>query len=259
MLLAMMLGIGLAAAAPPAEGSGHEVVVLTWNIFHGDHGGVDEIADAVRASGADVVSLQEVDAWRDRSGCVDQAADIADALGMTAVFGANLESSGSECGGGTGPGLHGDALLSRFPVLESRHTLLPNGGGEQRGLLEAVLDLGDGRRLRAASTHFEYRDGGERGDQAEAVADQLATSPEPVVVMGDLNGTPGDSALDPMYDEFNDAWLEAGSGDGDTHPSDSPRRRIDYVFAGEGVGVVDAHVVASDASDHLPVLARLTP
>lgn len=252
VLAAAVLGLfptpGLQAAAQDAAIT---VTVLTYNIHHGNP---DRIADVIRSSGADVVALQEVDVRRQRSGCVDQAEDIAAALGMTAVFGANY-GSGNECTG-RGEGLHGDALLSRFPVVDRRHTLLPNGGGEQRGLLEVVLDV-DGHRIRAASTHFEYRSGSERKDQARTVATRLGASAEPVVVMGDLNGEPTDAALAPMRKTFTDAWEEAGRGDGFTNPSATPRRRIDYVFFGSGFAAHAAEVLDTRASDHLPVRAEL--
>jgi endonuclease/exonuclease/phosphatase family metal-dependent hydrolase len=246
--------LAIAPAASPAEparaATSDSLTVLTYNIHYGDP---DRIADVIRSSGADVVALQEVDVHRERSGCVDQAQEIAAALGMTAVFGANY-GSGTECKG-AGEAFHGDALLSRFPIVDWRHTLLPNGGGEQRGLLEVVLDV-DGHRIRACSTHFEYRSGSERKDQADTVATNLQASAEPVVVMGDLNGEPGDAALAPLRQAFTDAWEAAGDGDGYTNPSRAPRRRIDYVFF-RGLSAATVDVLDSTASDHLAVRADL--
>jgi endonuclease/exonuclease/phosphatase family metal-dependent hydrolase len=255
-LTAAALGVALAAlqqaSAVPAQAR-PAIVVLTYNIHHED---VDQLAEVIGDSGAEVVALQEVDAHRSRSGCVDQAQELADALGMVAVFGANYESP-PECGrSSSAPAGYGDALLSRYHVLEWRHTPLPDGGGERRGLLEAVLDVG-GRRVRVGSTHLEYRSASERRAQAEAVAGRLRGSPEPVVVMGDLNGEPGDPALAPLRGRFTDAWPAAGQGDGFTNPASDPRRRIDYVFVGPGITAQAADVLPSRISDHLPVRARL--
>lgn len=239
---------GEGGAASAGDG-GVALEVLTWNIHAEDP---DHLAEVIEESGADVVALQEVDVHRRRSGCVDQAAEIAEALGMEAVFGANVDA-GTQCGGKDAR--YGDALLSRHPVLEWDHTLLPRRSGEQRGMLEAVLDV-DGRRVRLVSTHFEYGSSKERKDQAEAVAAHLETSAEPVVVMGDLNGEPDDPALAPLRRVFADAWEEAGAGDGYTNPSRSPRRRIDYVFV-RALAVDSVEVLASRASDHLAVRAGL--
>jgi endonuclease/exonuclease/phosphatase family metal-dependent hydrolase len=237
-------------SAVRAQDTGATLRVLTWNIHSEDP---DHLAEVIGASGADVVALQEVDAYQRRSGCRDQAADIAAHLGMEARYGANI-TSGEECGDGQAA-LYGDALLSRHPILEWRHVPLPNRGGEPRGLLEVVLEVA-GRRVRVVSTHLEYASGSERKAQAEAVVEHLQGSAEPVVVMGDLNGEPDDSGLAPLRDAFTDAWAAAGDGDGFTNPARDPRRRIDYVFF-RGLSPTRVEVVDSTASDHLAVRADL--
>ncbi|MGH9040281.1 MAG: endonuclease/exonuclease/phosphatase family protein, partial [Acidimicrobiia bacterium] len=152
-LAALMVLVVAGAAlpgAPAGAAPGTTLRVLTWNI-HSE--GPERLAEAIEESGADVVALQEVDVYQQETGCRHQAFDIAESLGMQARFGANIRS-GEECGNGR-PALYGDALLSRHPIIEWGHTLLPNRGGEQRGLLEAVLDV-DGSRVRVVSTHLEY-------------------------------------------------------------------------------------------------------
>ncbi len=248
MLVAVLLASIQPAATAQADGA--TLKVLTWNIHWEDP---DRLAEVIGASGADVVALQEVDVYRTRSGCRDQASDIAEHLGMQARFGANVRS-GEECGDAR-RAMYGDALLSRHPILEWRHVLLPNQGGEQRGLLEAVLNV-DGLRVRVVSTHLEYGSASERKAQAEAVVEHLEGSAEPVVVMGDLNGEPDDSGLAPLRSVFTDAWAAAGDGDGYTNPARDPHRRIDYVFF-RALSPARVEVVDSTASDHLAVRADL--
>lgn len=250
-VVVVQAGVLPARRAPArAQPAGVTLRVLTWNTHSGNP---DHLAEVIRASGADVVALQEVDAYRQRSGCRHQAFDIAEHLGMHARLGANIRS-GEECGNGH-EALYGDAVLSRHPILEWRHTLLPNHGGEQRGLTEAVLDV-DGHRVRVVSTHLEYASVSERKAQAEAVVEHLRTSAEPVVVMGDLNGEPDDSGLAPLRDAFTDSWGTVGDGDGYTNPARDPHRRIDYVFA-RALTPISAEVLDSTASDHLAVRVDL--
>jgi endonuclease/exonuclease/phosphatase family metal-dependent hydrolase len=248
----VLLAVLIAGAQPAAraQAAGATLKVLTWNIHSEDP---DRLAEVIEATGADVVALQEVDVYRTRSGCRHQAFDIAGHLGMHVRFGANIRS-GEECGNAR-RALYGDALLSRHPILEWRHVLLPNHGGEQRGLTEAVLNVG-GQRVRVVSTHLEYGSASERKAQAEAVVGHLEGSAEPVVVMGDLNGEPDDSGLAPLRDAFTDAWAAAGDGDGYTNPARAPHRRIDYVFF-RGLSPTRVEVVDSTASDHLAVRADL--
>jgi endonuclease/exonuclease/phosphatase family metal-dependent hydrolase len=247
-----LVAVALVGALPGAGAgaAGATLRVLTWNIHAGDPG---RLAEVIEASGADVVALQEVDVYKQRSGCRHQALDIAEHLGMHARLGANIRS-GEECGEGR-RALYGDALLSRHPILEWRHVLLPNQGGEQRGLLETVLNV-DGQRVRVVSTHLEYASASERKAQAQAVVEHLEGSAEPVVVMGDLNGEPDDSGLAPLRDAFTDAWAVAGDGDGFTNPSRDPHRRIDYVLVA-GLRPTHVEVLDSTASDHLAVRADL--
>ena len=245
LLAAVVVGTLPAAGAKAA---GTTLKVLTWNIHYGNP---DRLAEAIGESGADVVALQEVDVYKARSGCRHQAFDIAEHLGMHARLGANIRS-GEECGDGR-RALYGDALLSRHPILEWRHVPLPNRGGEQRGLLEAVLNVA-GHRVRVVSTHLEYASASERKAQAEAVVQHLDGSAEPVVVMGDLNGQPDDAGLAPLRETFTDAWAAAGDGDGFTNPSRDPHRRIDYVFFRD-LTAAAVEVLDSTASDHLAVRA----
>ncbi|MGH9004964.1 MAG: endonuclease/exonuclease/phosphatase family protein, partial [Acidimicrobiia bacterium] len=224
LALALIAGLPAGAERADAQGAGSPLRVVTWNIHSGNP---DHLGEVLEQSGADVIALQEVDAYQSRSGCRHQAFEIAERLGMHARLGANIRSK-EECGNGR-QALYGDALLSRYPILEWKHTPLPNHGGEQRGLVEGVLNV-NGARVRVVSTHLEYGSASERRAQSEAVVRHLERSAEPVVVMGDLNGEPDDSGLEPLRQAFTDAWEAAGDGDGYTNPARSPRRRIDYVF-----------------------------
>ncbi len=101
MVTLLVLAVPVAAAAPPDGPSTQgppkrQLTVLSYNLHHGV--GVDgaldldRVAAVIRDSGADVVALQEVDRhWSARSEFVDQAAVLADKLGMHHAYGANLD------------------------------------------------------------------------------------------------------------------------------------------------------------------------
>ena len=110
------------------------------------------------------------------------------------------------------------------------------------------------------STHFGLG-GAERAAQARSLVD-LAASPDPgaVIVGGDLNATPDTRAVRRISAALRDAWTDAGDGPGPTFPAVAPAARIDYLFVGGQVRVMQARVAtgdASSASDHLPVAADL--
>ncbi len=258
VLLAIALLPGRAGAEPQAPD--RELSVMTYNIHHGvgedDRLDLQRIADEVRASGAEVVGLQEVDRhWSARSDFVDQAQWLARELNMHVVYGANLDRDPPSPGQPRRQ--YGTAILSDYPILSSRNTLLPRPeGGEQRGLLEAVVNV-RGVRVRIANTHLQHNSAVERTAQVQAIMELLADSQEPVVLLGDLNARPNDPELAPLSERYDDAWLEGGEGDGFTYSAAQPRARIDYVFVSPAIGVESATVLDTLASDHLPLVAEL--
>jgi endonuclease/exonuclease/phosphatase family metal-dependent hydrolase len=237
--------------------------VATFNIHHGV--GMDGLLDLERVAAvidavdADVVGLQEVDRHLGkRSAFVDQAVWLADRLELDFVYGANIDAEPRTPGAPRRQ--YGTAILSRHPIREWRNTLLPRPeGGEQRGLLEAVIDL-DGVRVRAFNTQLQNRSQLERLAQVAAIRTIVAqpTDPtDPVVLVGDLNAMPGSPEIAAMTEDLADAWASAGDGDGYTYDAETPHGRIDYVLTSPDVVARAAAVIPSDASDHLPVVADL--
>ncbi|GAA3129766.1 hexosaminidase [Kribbella aluminosa] len=240
--------------APGGEPPNGHVRVLTLNIHHGaDAAGdfdITRAAEVIKASGADVVNLQEVDRnYSSRSNNIDEPAYLAKALNMRVAYGAWLHS----------PGEYGDAILTKGDITESRTQLLPtNAGSEQRGILEATMTV-KGRTFHDYVTHLAYPSVPEAEQQAQAVQEYVAGTPGPSILAGDLNLHPDDPAVRALSGEYTDVWAVAGDGPGLTEPAPSPTERIDYIFASPGVRVRSAAVMTSSTvSDHYPVVADLS-
>lgn len=262
LLLAVLITVLAVPAAAGAASPPRDLSVVSYNIHHGvgEDGVLDlnRVADVIAASGADVVALQEVDNhWSARSEFADQAAELADLLDMNHVYGANLDRDPVQPGDPRRQ--YGTAILSTFPILDSQNILLPNLGGEQRGLLEATINV-KGRQVLAYSTHLQHDNAAERAAQVEAIIDHVGFATMPVVLAGDLNATPDSAEMQPLLSSLTDTFTAAGSGQGDTYPADDPNRRIDYVLVNDHVQAETADVIATQASDHLPVrtVVRLT-
>jgi endonuclease/exonuclease/phosphatase family metal-dependent hydrolase len=274
-ILTAMSVLGFTAGADPADAAdaasagsgvaannrpGVPLRAASFNIHHGV--GLDglldleRIATVVEDSRPDVIGLQEVDRhWGERSDFVDQARWLADRLDLHVVFGANLDRDPLTPGAPRRQ--YGTAILSRYPIRQWRNTLLPNPeGGEQRGLLEAVV-LVRGVRVRAFNTHLQHNSQAERLAQIAAIRDIVAQSRESVVLVGDLNATPESPEIGAISEDLADAWVAAGVGDGFTYDAETPHARIDYVMTSNDVVARTAAVVTTDSSDHLPVVADL--
>jgi endonuclease/exonuclease/phosphatase family metal-dependent hydrolase len=264
ILGAATLGVaGAAFGNLPAHASGTQgmkIRTAAYNIHHGqgtdDVLDLERIASIVESFGADLVGLQEVDRhWSERSEWVDQATWLARRLGMRVAYGANLDLDPLEPGQPRRQ--YGTAVLSRWPIKSWRNTYLPKfEGHEQRGLLEAVVDV-RGERVRFACTHLQHNNNLEREQQAAAIVDLLGDRPRRTILVGDLNAVPETPEIKTVTQELDDSWVEAGDGDGFTHPSEAPAHRIDYVLATGDLKPVSASVssVQPVGSDHLPVVA----
>ena len=213
------------------------LTVMTFNIKGGrvSPGELGGIAGVIRASGADVVLLQEVDQNRRRSGNVDQPAIIASHLGMQSVFGANDYI--------TDRGGYGNAILSRFPIAESGNTHLPNSDGkEQRGVLRANIIV-QGQRLVVFNTHLDHTSDSLRQTQIGAVMAKVNAYDGAKLLGGDLNSGDGSGVLSTALASLTDAGASLG-------PSHDGGGRVDYLLPNSWLEAGDGRVTPTSLSDH---------
>ncbi|MTI81737.1 MAG: endonuclease [Firmicutes bacterium] len=221
--------------------------VLTYNIRHGQ--GIDNkislerIAWVIYNSRADICGLQELDKWNPRSGMRNQAKELARLCGMNYVFGANISLAGIA--------RYGNAILSRWPILNHRNYSLP-GKGEKRGLLKAVIKR-QNLDINFYNTHLTL-DENSRIEQVQFI-NSVINQQDPTILTGDLNEQIGGKALKSLQDKFINCFPnDTGAF---TYPTASPTEKIDYIFTDKEWRVNWAKVIKSQASDHLPFLAEV--
>ncbi|HET92041.1 MAG TPA: hypothetical protein ENN99_15075 [Chloroflexi bacterium] len=221
------------------------VCVATYNMHYGYNTvwqlSLEEQARTIEESGADIVTLQEVDAGRITSYGVDNALWLARRLGMQEVYGPALE------------GLSGIALLTRFPIAETDTQLLVSHL-EQTAIVHARVMVGI-RPLDAYGVWLGLEPQ-ERERQLNHALSIIGDA-TPAVLGGDFNATP-DS---PTYARiqaagFDDPFVVGGFDPSLTSPAIGPAERIDFVWA-RGLEVQDARVLGSLASDHRLVVTEL--
>lgn len=251
-----------ASAAPDLPRAAERTItVATYNIHHaaGADGVLDleRIASVLEGTGAEVIGLQEVDNhWGTRSEFVDQAAWLAERLGMHACYSANLDRE--PVTGQTERQQYGTAILSEYRLENCTNTPLPNHpGGEQRGLAQADIKV-RGVDFRLYNTHLTHNNQPGRVAQAEAVNAIIADDKLPSVLVGDLNAPPTAPEYALFTAELEDVWPVVGEGPGHTIDAENPTRRIDYILVSDDITPVSAEVVETLASDHLPVVAEVT-
>jgi endonuclease/exonuclease/phosphatase family metal-dependent hydrolase len=230
----------------------------------------------------DVVGLQEV---LRLEGSGDQAEEVASALGHHVAYGAAMRIM-------DGPLVFGNAVLSRWPIVESQVIPLPVGEATQgRSVLFALIDTPRGS-LPVYVTHltWELHLGHVRERQVRALDDAVRqTRPAaslPALLLGDFNAEPdsdeirflrGLTSLGGKSTYWADCFALAGEGRGHTYSQANdyarvlrePSRRIDYIFVrgpdkqgrGEPLGarvVLDEPSGGDWPSDHFGVLAEVS-
>ena len=250
--LAFLLTLVFAVLPPAAALPGRAPLrILTYNIHsaYNSQGAQDPeaIARVIEASGADTVALQEVSRGWLLDGSTDLAAFLARRLKMQVLF------------QGTADPIWGNALLTRLPILEQGAAPLPLAGTLlPRGYLWATLDAGLPEPLLVIVTHLHHVESehAPRLAQVPVLLDFWDGRPFTLLV-GDLNSEPGYREMELMVEAgLLDAWAAAGTGDGLTWPAIDPYERIDWIWHTPDLRPLQAQVLGSTASDHLPLLAE---
>lgn len=225
------------------------VRVASYNIRSGLSSSIEEIGNVLQGIDADVVALQEVDVGVDRSGRINQAKVLADRLGYQYAFAATIKRGGGD---------YGIAMLSRLPFARiDRIDLRAGAALEPRVAIDADLCV-DNRRLRVIAVHADVFPWSAAAN-AKALAKHIGpTAGKWVLVAGDLNAVPSDSApksleLAGLFD------LLGRRAEGPTFLGSGTPRRIDYILVDHSLfkDATDAGRVQTPASDHIPVFADL--
>ena len=255
VLLVILVVVVCAGGCTGAKiGSPVRLTVLTYNIYHGEdaNGGsnLDAVAGIINSLKPDLVALQEVDNKTARAKGLDLTAELSRRTGMHGVFGKAMDYDG---------GGYGEAVLSRYPVIQTKNNLLPHiAKAEPRAALEVHIELRHGVKIAFAGTHLDHqRDQSNRMMQAKRIMELYENYDLPIVLAGDLNAAPGSDPIDLLSEQ----WTYAAQDDPKpTCPSVKPARKIDYIMykPKSRWKVVEVKVIDEKvASDHCPVFAVL--
>ena len=159
--------------------------VVSYNIHKGRSatGGRESLADlrlGLYGLRPDLLFLQEVQGRNQMRGSLDaQHESLAAALRMQAAYGCNAVRQTTD---------HGNALLSRYPILYYENQDISDHRLEQRGLLHGVVNV-EGVPVHCLVVHLGLLAGG-RLRQVQALVDRiqrLVPAQEPLLIAGDFN------------------------------------------------------------------------
>jgi endonuclease/exonuclease/phosphatase family metal-dependent hydrolase len=209
----------------------------------------DRIIAVLRELDADIIALQEADRrYGERAGVLPRRA-LDDHYQVVQIDHGQLGRPDSM-------GWHGNALLVRRDIEIVSAAMVPLPTLEPRGAIRADLIAG-GQRLRVVGMHLDLS-GLRRRQQVRTVIDHCDSceGDHPAVLMGDFNEW---SRQGGCFREFTDDWRLLAPGR--SFPSRRPVAQLDRIAVSGGWEVTMTGVhhspLASIASDHLPVIARL--
>ena len=251
--------------------------VVNWNINRGLklQGIVEFLADAK----ADLILLQEVDLNARRTHRLNIAREIAKALRMNYVFAREFQELTQ--GSAASPAFHGQATLSRWPLLSSRiirfqrqshfwdpHWFLPEIEPFQErigGRLALISQMQiAAQTLVSYNLHLESRSNDDfRCSQLRETLDDVARyrSDLPIVLAGDLNLEVPRTAASGLFAgaQFRDAFQNDHSPTTPPHSLFQRQRVIDWIFTRGPIHATTPTVHSSiSASDHYPLSAVLS-
>ncbi|MFF0742651.1 endonuclease/exonuclease/phosphatase family protein [Streptomyces sp. NPDC004111] len=216
---------------------GGDLTVATHNV-NAENDDPEGTVRVVAASGADVVALEEIRG--------DRLAAYKKAMGATYRYHSVEGTVG---------------LWSKYPMTDTRQVDIQLGWA--RAMRSTVATPKGDVAVYVAhmpSVRVKLQSGftaGQRDASADALGEAIAHEPlRRIVLLGDLNGTMNDRALNGITAQMRSTQGAAGDGFGFTWPAGFPMARIDQIMV-KGVEPMSSWALERTASDHLPIAARV--
>ena len=251
--------------------------VIDWNISRGEK--LPGITEFLASENADILILQEADLNARRTHRLNIAEEIARKLQMNYVFGREFEElvQGSK----ESPAYHGQATLSKWPILNPRlirfsrqsnfwrpRWFLPRVEPFQErlgGRIALVTEINiAGRKLLTYNLHLESRSNDDlRLSQVQEVLYDVARQDRqcPMVIAGDFNLDASKAGIASALSNagFQDAIAAPRTPTAPGHHLFESGSKIDFAFVRGPIRAASGRVHNQvTASDHYPISFMLT-
>ena len=229
-----------------------EIRVVSFNIHKGlnlfRRPSLVDIKRLLQEIGPDIVFIQEI--YGDgQSTLGSQLEYLADSHWHEFSYGMNSVK---------GKGNYGNAILSKFPILNSRQFNLSTNRFEKRSLLSAEIELQRGEiksTLNLLTAHLNLMRRS-RVNQLFRIQEILQEQFKgPLVLGGDLNDLYDDSLL--LLKPLTEAFYHHQGECAKSFPSLRPILKLDKMFS-QGIKIINTELINSEiarnCSDHLPIM-----
>jgi endonuclease/exonuclease/phosphatase family metal-dependent hydrolase len=227
--------------------------IVTYNIHKGR--GIDgrtsikRIANVLADLDADIIALQEVFSFCEAA--EGQVEALASALRMQAAFGCTRHHRGRP---------YGNAILTRWPILESRDMDISWLHRERRGCIRADLETPRGTlhvfNIHMGTSYFERRYQVKSLLASKQLYEGLSG---PRVLVGDFNEWIKGLTTRMLSEKFESLNLALHMRKRRSYPGFLPLMHLDHVYFERPLHIEKAELVRTRlskvASDHLPLVA----
>lgn len=222
---------------------------------------VHELRERLHELNADIVFLQEVQG--EHTGhtqrhhnypTTSQHEFIAEKIWPHSAYGKNSVYDG---------GHHGNAILSRFPILQSLNSDISAHRFESRGLLHCQIEMLEQRRVHCICAHFGLFAKGRRA-QTKALIEYVSNEiphDAPLIIAGDFNDWRNHIGSELALNlDIHDAFSMHQGQPARSFPARFPLFRLDRIYV-RGFSVIHSKVHVGGAwqrlSDHAALSTKL--
>lgn len=235
------------------ESKTYTLRVLTYNIFHGEttRGEIDMdlFGQIIKDENPDLVALQEVDKGVERSGRIDQTAELSVRTGLTGYFAKARDFQGGD---------YGVAILSKLPVDDFKVVPAYKIGTYGTAYAYAKVKVDDDTYIWFNSSHLSTALE-ERSVHTQELIDyyRAVLKGDPLIIAGDLNAQFQDPEMQILQKDFVESDMDLLN----TFSTRSGMRsKIDFIMypkTGDWKVLSVKRICRADASDHCAVFAEL--
>ncbi len=239
------------------------VSILQWNIWYLED--IRKVAEFLKQNKADIICLQELTIDFDQQNNIHTPEYIARELGYH-VYYQDITFDGKAL-------KLANAIFSKYELCETRTVWVNAEGGsghyddENRAYVEATVTI-DGKKLTVGTVHMSYTHAFEPSErklqETNALVEAIKDKSKNFILTGDFNAVPGSKVISRIEKYVKNLGPDYSQKTWTTKPfsydgfeATKLDYRLDYVFGSQDIQFESAKVLATDVSDHLPVLVKI--
>lgn len=227
--------------------------IMTYNIFAGGMGSMEQIGNYIRDSRTDIAAIQEIDICTQRGETPARHGENEEFLlglhsGMTPLFCKALDHP-------TG-GYYGIGLLSNLKVTGFYTYRMPSSNCRDPRVVMIVEYDYNGRRVVFANTHMDLKKSARRRQMKFILKKMNVMEADLKLICGDFNSPPEEGLVSTIFKDWTDALPEGQL----TFASYKPYAKYDWMIypINSTVRVLSAKIDTNvRLSDHMPCIIEI--